>query len=644
MRNQDTTKNFKKSNKLAKTKKKSITLDRDRTVPLSPTSTSPTTATQLIEQEPSLDASTMRFLQKSANLVNDATGKDAAAIMASTFSKPLPVRKKKTTKKKKKRLLQQQAEGQADVALSDSLVTTSSSIMNSSSTNPGSALRLEEEARILAEEEAAKEASIRSITFSAATNTHSKPMLPNVTGAGAGAGATSRLPSRVGTGRISTAGRSSRGGSRPRTVGPSNVATVRSEAESLGRKLLGPLNLDSGDTQKAPLPVALQENEWENELARNILSLYSNQVIQEIRIKRDAEAEAGKKKTRKMRRIKELRQQGFGDDEIDEIIRTENFSRKTRTTRSTRKSTRTTSSTTFENSTSPAAKDKAGMASGEGKIVTGTASRLEGEARILAEEEAAKEASMGDTAASVLDGLLKETEGMLDDVSLPASPSKSRSGTRGTTRGTRGTRGTMGTSRSTTVISTSPAAKDKAGMASGEGKIVAPVRPKMIWYGGTGAIQAEWGALEEFTQNDNLRKELEGLKEKGRYATYIATVEGLLAASMRVQADTQTTALMERLYRQMVVTCIAFGVRSLEQKKYPQVREERSDDLTTLTLFYLLVALSVNGLLHMSMDCVLTHFESMIPFTRSHSLWSFSRRPMTWLGTTMFSPTILRSS
>jgi hypothetical protein len=274
----------------------------------------------------------------------------------------------------------------------------------------------------------------------------------------------------------------------------------------------------------------------------------------------------------------------------------------------------------------------------------GSALRLEEEARILAEEEAAKEASMGDTAASVLDGLLKETEGMLDDVSLPASPSKSRSGTRGTTRGTRGTRGTMGTSRSTTVISTSPAAKDKAGMASGEGKIVAPVRPKMIWYGGTGAIQAEWGALEEFTQNDNLRKELEGLKEKGRYATYIATVEGLLAASMRVQADTQTTALMERLYRQMVVTCIAFGVRSLEQKKYPQVREERSDDLTTLTLFYLLVALSVNGLLHMSMDCVLTHFESMIPFTRSHSLWSFSRRPMTWLGTTMFSPTILRSS
>ena len=399
---------------------------------------------------------------------------------------------------------------------SDSLVTTSSSIMNPSSTTvPGS----------------------RSITFSATTNEQSEATLPNVTGA------TSRSPSRVGTGRMSTVGRSSRGGARPRTVGPSSVATVRSEAESLGRKLLGPLNLDGGDTRKAPLPVVLQENEWENELARNILSLYSNQVIQQIKTKREEEAEAGKRKTRKMRRIKELKQQGLQDSEIDEIIRTERFSKKTRTTRSTRKSTRATSSST-----------------------------------ILSRAGTAKSASMGDAAASVLDGLLKETEGMLDDESLPASPSKSRGGTRGG-RGARGTKGSSATT--TTGISTSSSAKDKVGMTTGEGKIVAPVRPKMIWYGGTGAIRAEWGALVEFTKNDNLRKELESLKEKGRYTTYIATVEGLLAASMRAQADMQTTELMERLYRQMVVTCIAFGVRCLEQKKYPQSLEllEKANDL-----------------------------------------------------------------
>ena len=104
--------------------------------------------------------------------------------------------------------------------------------------------------------------------------------------------------------------------------------------------------------------------------------------------------------------------------------------------------------------------------------------------------------------------------------------------------------------------------------------VVAPVRPKPIWFGGTGAIQAEWGALEEFAKSSNLRKDLEALKEKGRYTVYIATIEGLLSASMRVQADVETTQLMERLWRQMVVTCNAFGVRCLEQKKV-RMREER---------------------------------------------------------------------
>ena len=111
--------------------------------------------------------------------------------------------------------------------------------------------------------------------------------------------------------------------------------------------------------------------------------------------------------------------------------------------------------------------------------------------------------------------------------------------------------------------------------------VVAPVRPKPIWFGGTGAIQAEWGALEEFAKSKTLRKDLEALKEKGRYSVYIATVEGLLSASMRVQADIETTQLMERLWRQMVVTCNAFGVRCLEQKKYPKALEllERAQDL-----------------------------------------------------------------
>jgi len=483
-------------------KKKSTRYNPNKAIPLSPTTSSLDATATLAE--PALDKSTMLFLQKSAMLVNSTTGKDAASVMANTFSKPQPVFKKRTVKKKKQR-----------AKMGDDGDKTSE--MGSSSIL-GSSL----ESSVV--DNAGRATPSRSISFSETTNTPAVetaglPTLVEKRGvprSGISTAVSSRSPSRVGTGRISTAGRSSRGGSRPRTVGPSNVATVRSEAESLGRKLLGPLNLDGG-TQKAPLPVALQENEWENELARNILSLYSNQVIQEIKIKRDTEAEAGKKKTRKARRIKELKAQGFGDDEIEEIIRTERFSRKSR---------------------------KIGRSS---------------QATSMSRTGTAKSASMGDTAASVLDGLLRETEGLLEDADATVSSTKA-------SRSRRGTRNTVGSNSTGTVVSTSPSSKDKGGM-SGEGKIVAPVRPRMIWFGGTGAIQAEWGALAEFTHNDYLRVELEGLKEKGRYTTYIAMIEGLLAASMRVQADTQTTQLMERLYRQMVVTCIAFGVRSLEQKK-----------------------------------------------------------------------------
>jgi hypothetical protein len=50
------------------------------------------------------------------------------------------------------------------------------------------------------------------------------------------------------------------------------VASERGRAESLGAKLLGPLNL-SRASEPAPLPGELTEGEWENELARNILSL-----------------------------------------------------------------------------------------------------------------------------------------------------------------------------------------------------------------------------------------------------------------------------------------------------------------------------------------------------------------------------------
>jgi len=321
-------------------------------------------------------------------------------------------------------------------------------------------------------------------------------------------------------------------------VGPSTVATVRSEAESLGAKLLGPLNLD-GERKKAPLPVSLEEGEWENELARNILSLYSNQVVEELKAKKEAEVEAGKRKTRKLRRVKELKAKGKSDQEIEEIIRSERFSRKTR---------------------------KSSMMKTAGSSGSG----------------------MTSAAMDVLGQLTSQEGYELPDEIKQSSFEESGAGGESRTQSrkskfsrssTRGTRVSMDSKGSTTVGSpNSSPQKDKI---AADKAVVAPVRPKPIWFGGTGAIQAEWGALEEFAKSKTLRKDLEALKEKGRYSVYIATIEGLLSASMRVQADVETTQLMERLWRQMVVTCNAFGVRCLEQKKYPKALEllERANDL-----------------------------------------------------------------
>ena len=245
-----------------------------------------------------------------------------------------------------------------------------------------------------------------------------------------------------------------------------------------------------------------------------------------------------------MRRIKELKAEGLTDKEIEEVIRTERFSRKTRK--------------------STISRSKDSLSNGRGNTSKG----------------------MTATAAEVL-GQLTSQEGyelpeeMRESFSSQQSAGKeSRSKSRASQSG-RSKRSTAKSMSSTTIAPLSPSSSPTKDKNAADKAVVAPVRPKPIWFGGTGAIQAEWGALEEFAKSPTLRKDLEALKEKGRYTVYIATIEGLLSASMRVQADVETTQLMERLWRQMVVTCNAFGVRCLEQKKYPKALEllERANDL-----------------------------------------------------------------
>ena len=555
------------------------TTQRKKVIPLSPTSHDSAANSKI-------DKSTMLFLHKSAMLVNDATGKDASAIMASTFNQALPAPVVNSAGKKKKKYKKKSAT--SEIIEQENFQEEDNNNYyddDEDEDEKTEELQQEHESRpkgpprpsqtAPAPGGAGAGAGAGAVKFSTrkgggsggttsnlgawSPGTPQYKGLPNVVQGGgedlrsglSTANNNTKSPSRRGSGR-NTATRTSQGARRPRTVGPSTVATVRSEAESLGRKLLGPLNLDGG-SKKAPLPAALEESEWENELARNILSLYSNQVVEEIKVKKEAEAEAGQKKTRRMRRMKELKKKGLKDEEIEEIMRkSERHSRKSFRMSNTR--------------------------SGRASRKSSTHSRAD--------------LGMKDTAASILSGLLMEGEKAdMDqkgsDVGANPAPLTATAANSSKARSRRGRRSTAGSLSSVATMS-STVKDNNAVVASSsnsesENKVVAPVRPKPIWFGGTGAIQAEWGALEEFATSSTatLRKDLEAMKEKGRYTTYIATIEGLLSASMRVQADLETTQLMERLWRQMVVTCNAFGVRCLEQKKYPKALEllEKANEL-----------------------------------------------------------------
>ena len=231
-------------------------------VPLAPTNMKPDDEPEDVK----LGNSTMLFLHQSAKVVGDATGKRTDVIMAQTFSQPLPERMKKPPKSAKAATTKTPATPLDKPSTSQENFVSASNSVTFSAAAKGS-----------------ERHSMPAASWFESSNLATPSSLPVVKG---GSKRGFRSPSRAPTSRntLSTAGSTKK--SRPRTVGPSTVATVRSEAESLGAKLLGPLNLD-GERKKAPLPSSLDENEWENELARNILSLYSNQVVEEIKAKKE---------------------------------------------------------------------------------------------------------------------------------------------------------------------------------------------------------------------------------------------------------------------------------------------------------------------------------------------------------------------
>ncbi len=67
-------------------------------------------------------------------------------------------------------------------------------------------------------------------------------------------------------------------------VRPSSSYLVRAKAESLGHALLDEVRFDSTiEKGPDPMPFWLDTNEWENELAKHIVSVYNNNVVSEVR-------------------------------------------------------------------------------------------------------------------------------------------------------------------------------------------------------------------------------------------------------------------------------------------------------------------------------------------------------------------------
>ena len=71
---------------------------------------------------------------------------------------------------------------------------------------------------------------------------------------------------------------------------PSTIASQRSKAQEFSKRLLGPITLEP----KRPncdfvVPNSLSQNEWENELARNVINVFTNKAREEIKREREEE-------------------------------------------------------------------------------------------------------------------------------------------------------------------------------------------------------------------------------------------------------------------------------------------------------------------------------------------------------------------
>jgi len=244
---------------------------------------------------------------------------------------------------------------------------------------------------------------------------------------------------------------------------PSTAASQRSKAQEVSKRLLGPITLESKHQNcDVVIPNSLACNEWENELARNIINVFSNKVRSEI--KRDPLLSDADQASPPMIATNSF----FSDNSV--------FHRK-----------------------------------------------------YLVQEEG------GD-----FEQISISREATNDNTEVEVSKTPNRESIRSVKR-------------------------------CGKGDIKnGTFQLKMIWFTGTGTIQANWESINEVDSRNSIDcEELSMLEEQGRYMRYTSVVESSIASwNSRTLHHKEHSNLKQQLWGQLIITCNYFATRLIQKRKY----------------------------------------------------------------------------
>ena len=260
----------------------------------------------------------------------------------------------------------------------------------------------------------------------------------------------------------------------------------------------------AGSSRHAPAPSKAGELAWENEIARNILNLYASKVKLEDGIEQAAIARANKAKEDQEEIRRGLKQPAY--------------------------------------------------------LTAMQPDDADGED----EEEGASGGSAAASVAAAPNPANSRSEGKAEKKTTTSSSSRKNDG------GKAGS-AALSTKEALTKANGEKVAKARAAaqaaQASHRGKVeVVLVKPRVtpsIWFMGSGAVTAEWTALQPGDDGQRLQATLDAMEEQLQYEQYVATVQAMLEANLRATVPDEVVG---RLWRQLVVTSNAFASRFVRQK------------------------------------------------------------------------------